>query len=112
MRLNTGRPSAVIVVRTFRPSWTSVICLEKLRDLSLGPMALFQQPLCVSIRLRWFVPCCRLPGHAPVAADLGKMAIPNGRITRRWRAAHCVLGRWYDHLQGLPIPRPQQISCG
>ena len=22
------------------------------------------------------VPCCRLPSHAPVAADLGKMAIP------------------------------------
>ena len=27
------------------------------------------------------VPCCRLPGHAAVAADLGNMAIPNGRIT-------------------------------
>ena len=58
------------------------------------------------------VPCCRLPGHAPVAADLGNMAIPNGRITRRLQADHCVLWRWYDHIQGLPIPLPQQISCG
>ena len=58
------------------------------------------------------VPCCRLPSHAPVAADLAKMAIPNGRITRRLRADHCVLWRWYDHIQGLPIPLPQQISCG
>ena len=56
------------------------------------------------------VPCCRLPGHAPVAADLGNMAIPNGpsradcrRITASFR---------YDHIQGLPIPLPQQISCG
>ena len=56
MRSNTGRPSAVIVFRTFRPSWTSVICLEKLRDLSLGPMTLFQRPICVSIRLRWLYP--------------------------------------------------------
>ncbi len=39
------------------------------------------------------VPCCRLPSHAPVAADLAKMAIPNGRITRRLRADHCVLWR-------------------
>ena len=58
------------------------------------------------------VPCCRLPGHAPVAADLGNMAIPNGRITRRLQADHCVLWRRYDHIQGLPIPLPQQISCG
>ena len=56
MRSNTGRPSAVIVFRTFRPSWISVICLEKLRDLSLGPMTLFQRPICVSIRLRWLYP--------------------------------------------------------
>ena len=27
------------------------------------------------------VPCCHLPGHAAVAADLGNMAIPNGWIT-------------------------------
>ena len=58
------------------------------------------------------VPCCRLPGHAAVAADLGNMAIPNGRITRRLQADHCVLWRRYDHIQGLPIPLPQQISCG
>ena len=40
------------------------------------------------------------------------MAIPNGRITRRLQADHCVLWRRYDHIQGLPIPLPQQISCG
>ena len=39
--------------RTFWPTWISLICLEKLRDLSLGPMTLFQRPICVSIRLRW-----------------------------------------------------------
>ena len=33
-----------------------MICLEKLRDLSLGPMTLFQRPICVSIRLRWLYP--------------------------------------------------------
>ena len=27
--------------------------LEKPRDWSLGPMTLFQRPICVSIRLRW-----------------------------------------------------------
>ena len=60
MRSNTGRPSAVIVFRTFRPSWISVICLEKLRNLSLGPMTLFQRPICVSIRLRWLYPVATL----------------------------------------------------
>ena len=29
------------------------------------------------------VPCCQLPGHAAVAADLSNMAIPNGWIPRR-----------------------------
>ena len=56
MRSNTGRPSAVIVFRTFWPTLISVICLEKLRDLSLGPMTPFQRPICVSIRLRWLYP--------------------------------------------------------
>ena len=112
MRSNTGRPSAVIVFRTLRPSWISVICLEKLRDLSLGPMTLFQPPHLRFYSAALVVPCCRLPGHAPVAADLGNMAIPNGRITRRLQADHCVLWRRYDHIQGLPIPLPQQISCG
>ena len=41
MRSNTGGPSAVIVFRTFWPSWISVICLEKLRNWSLGTMKLF-----------------------------------------------------------------------
>ena len=58
------------------------------------------------------VPCGRLPGHAAVAADLGNMAIPNRRIPRRLRTDHCVLRRRYNHIQGLPIPMPQQIPCG
>ena len=58
------------------------------------------------------VPCGRLPGHAAVAADLGNMAISNRRIPRRLRADHCVLWRRYNHIQGLPIPFPQQIPCG
>ena len=58
------------------------------------------------------VPCCRLLGHAAVAADLGNMAIPNGWIPRRLRSDHCVLLRRYNHIQGLPMPFPQQIPCG
>ena len=58
------------------------------------------------------VPCGRLPGHAAVAAELGNMAIPNRRIPRRLRPDHCVLWRRYNHIQGLPIPFPQQIPCG
>ena len=57
------------------------------------------------------VPCGHLPGHAAVAADLGNMAIPNGWIPRRLRSDHCVLWRRYNHIQGLPIPFPQQIPC-
>ena len=57
------------------------------------------------------VPCGHLPGHAAVAADLSNMAIPNGWIPRRLRSDHCVLWRRYNHIQGLPIPFPQQISC-
>ena len=56
MRSNAGRPSAVIVFRTFWPSWISVICLEKLRDWSPGPTTLFQRPIRVFIRLRWVYP--------------------------------------------------------
>ena len=40
-----------MVFRTFWPTLISVICLEKLRDLTLGPMTLFQRPICVAIRL-------------------------------------------------------------
>ena len=58
------------------------------------------------------VPCGHLPGHAAVAADRGNMAIPNGWIPRRLRSGHCVLWRRYNHIQGLPIPFPQQIPCG
>ena len=57
------------------------------------------------------VPCGHLPGHAAVAADLGNMAIPNGWTPRRLRSDHCVLWRRYNHIQGLPIPFPQQIPC-
>ena len=81
MRLNTCRPSAVIVLRTFWPTLISVICLEKLRDLSLGPLTLFQQPMLRFYPAALVVPCGHLPGHAAVAADLGNVAIPNGRIT-------------------------------
>ena len=66
MRSNTGRPSAVIVFRTFWPSWISVICLEKLRDLSLGPITLFQRPICVSIRLRWLYPVATCQAMRPL----------------------------------------------
>ncbi len=83
MRLNTCRPSAVIVFRTFWPTLISVICLEKLRDLSLGPLTLFQQPMLRFYPAALVVPCGHLPGHAAVAADLGNVAIPNGRITAR-----------------------------
>ena len=58
------------------------------------------------------VPCGHLPDHAAVAADLGNMAIANGWIPRRLRSDHCVLWRRYNHIQGLPIPFPQQIPCG
>ena len=112
MRSNTGRPSAVISVQDFSTELD-------LRDLP-GEAAEFEfgaDDALPTAHLRFYsaalvVPCCRLPGHAPVAADLGNMAIPNGRITRRLQADHCVLWRWYDHIQGLPIPLPQQISCG
>ena len=58
------------------------------------------------------VPCVHLPDHAAVSADLGNMAIANGWIPRRLRSDHCVLWRRYNHIQGLPIPFPQQIPCG
>ena len=57
------------------------------------------------------VPCCRLPGHAAVAADLGNTAIPNARIMRRLRADNRVLRRRYDNVDGLPMALPQQNSC-
>ena len=66
MSSNTGRPSAVIVFRTFWPTWISVICLEKLRDLSLGPITLFQRPICVSIRLRWLYPVATCQAMRPL----------------------------------------------
>ena len=56
MRSNTGRPSSVTVFRTFWPSVISVICLGKLRALSLVPMTLFQRPICVTTRLCWLYP--------------------------------------------------------
>ena len=43
-----------------------MICLEKLRDLSLGPMTLFQRPICVSIRLRWLYPVAVCQAMHPV----------------------------------------------
>ena len=55
-----------MVFRTFWPSWISVICLEKLRDLSLGPMTLFQRPICVSIRLRRLYPVAACQAMRPL----------------------------------------------
>ena len=81
MRSNTGRPSAVIVFRTFWPTWISVICLEKLRDLSLGPITLFQRPICVSIRLRWLYPVATCQAMRPLL-----------RIWAIWRS-HADCGR-------------------
>ena len=81
MRLNTCRPSAVIVFRTFWTTLISVIFLEKLLDLRLGPMTLFQQPMLRFYPAALVVLCGHLPVHAAVAADLGNVAIPNGRIT-------------------------------
>ena len=52
------------------------------------------------------VPCCRLLGHAAVAADLDNMATSNGRITRRLRADHRVLWRRCD-----PHPRASSYRC-
>ena len=99
MRSNTGRPSAVIVFRTFWPTLISVICLEKLRDLSLGPMTPFQRPICVSIRLRWLYPVATCQALRPLPriwaiwrsrtvgprADYGRRAL-SGSIGDRGRA--------------------------
>ena len=100
--------------RTLRPSWISVICLEKRRDLSLGPMTLFQRAHLRFYSAALVVPWGRLPGHAPVAADLDNYGDPERSQSRGgpMQADHCVLWRRYDHIQGLPIPLPQQISCG
>ena len=40
--------------------------LEKLRDLSLGPITLFQRPICVSIRLRWLYPVATCQAMRPL----------------------------------------------
>ena len=84
MRSNTGRPRAVIVFRTFWPTWISVICLEKLRDLSLGPMTPFQRPICVSIRLRWLYPVAACQAMRPLL-----------RIWAIWRSR--TVGARADH---------------
>ena len=66
MRSNTGGPSAVIVFKIFWPSWTSVICLEKLQNWSLGPMKLFQRQICASIRLRRLYPVAACQAIRPL----------------------------------------------
>ena len=78
MRLNTCRPSAVIVLRTFWPTLISVICLEKLRDLSLGPLTLFQQPM-----LRFYPAALVVPLY-PVATCQAMR--PLLRIWAMWRS--------------------------
>ena len=103
---HTGRPSAVIVFRTFWPTLISVICLEKLRDLSLGPITLFQRPICVSIRLRWLYPVATCQAMRPLL-----------RIWAIWRSrtvgcrADC--GRITAFFGGLQISlsRDQQAQC-
>ena len=52
-------------------------CIDELLDsLTVG------DPLVVSeLSCRGRI-CCRLPGHAVVAMNLGKVAIPNGRMYR------------------------------
>ena len=89
-----------------------MICLDQLRDLSLGPMTLFQRPICVSIRLHWLYPVAVCQAMHPLLRIWAIWRSRTGRITRRLQADHCALWRRYDHIQGLPIPLPQQISCG
>ena len=43
-----------------------MIYLEKLRDWSLGPMTLFQRPICVSIRLRRLYPVAACQAMRPL----------------------------------------------
>ena len=59
--------------RTFWTTWISVICLEKLLDWSLGPMTLFQRPICVSIRLRWLYPVAARLAGAPSVYKNGRL---------------------------------------
>ena len=47
-----ARPSPFILLRMFVPILTSVFWFGKLRAFSLGPMTVFQRPICVSPRLR------------------------------------------------------------
>ena len=49
---NLARPSPVILLRMWVPILASVFWLGKLRAFSLGPMTIFQRPICVSARLR------------------------------------------------------------
>ena len=65
VRTQAGRVRSLLF-RTFWPTWISVICLEKLRDLSLGPMTLFHRPICVSIRLRWLYPVATCQAMRPL----------------------------------------------
>jgi hypothetical protein len=47
-----ARPSPFIMLRMFIPILTSVFWFGKFRALSLGPMTIFQRPICASPRLR------------------------------------------------------------
>ena len=52
MRSNTGQPRSVIVFRIIWPCLISMICLEKLRALSLWPMTLSEKKAC-SVGPQW-----------------------------------------------------------
>ena len=79
--------------RTFWPSWISVICLEKLRDLSLGPITLFQRPICVSIRLRGLYPF-RTRQDRESALQQDKDADLTKMMGVRWGGSG-----WLEHLR-------------
>ena len=67
--------------------WTSVICLEKLRNLSLGPMTLFQRPICVSIRLRWLYPVVVCQAMHPLLGDRRHLVPSAGQAQRETAGA-------------------------
>ena len=49
---NLARPSSFILLRMLVPILTSVFWFGRFRAFSLGPMTVFQRPICASPRLR------------------------------------------------------------
>ena len=87
--------------RTFWPSWISVIFLEKLRDLRLGPMTLFQQPICVSIRLRWLYPF-----RTRQDRESALQRAPDADWTKMMGVS-CGGSEWLEHLRKTSV-----FACG